>query len=241
MNRTNLRIAQALLVTPLLLLLTLAARADEEPQAQHDPHAQHRAMMNAQADDGSDPHHQHMMNQLLSMDTSGENGDSSIVIPDTRLTTQSKEEVLLGTDVVADRIVVMDFVYTTCTTVCPVLSAIFSQVAERLGDRLGTEVVLVSLTVDPLRDTPEQLKAYSSKFGVDTGWTWLTSDKPTMDAVLKQLGSYTPNFEDHPSMVLVGDGRTGEWTRFVGFPRVEQIVGKVDALAAARAMHHMHH
>jgi protein SCO1/2 len=198
-------------------------------------------MMDAQAGDGSDPHHQHMMNQLLNMDSSDANGASDIVIPDARLTTQDKEEVLLRTDVVADRIVVMDFVYTTCTTVCPVLSAIFSQIAERLGDRVGAEVVLVSLTVDPLRDTPEQLKAYSSKFGVASGWTWLTSDKPTMDTVLKQLGSYTPNFEDHPSMVLVGDGRTGEWTRFVGFPRVDQIVGKVDALAAARAMHHMHH
>ncbi|HMB73906.1 MAG TPA: SCO family protein [Gammaproteobacteria bacterium] len=216
------------LALPLLLALSAAAHAeeDETAAADHDMHA----------------HHQHMMNQFLSMDTSGNGGGAEITIPDVRLTTQHNEEVLLGSDVVNDRIVVMDFVYTTCTTVCPVLSAIFSQVAEGLGERLGSEVVLVSLTVDPLRDTPEQLLAYSKKFGVERGWTWLTSDKSTMDTVLKQLGSYTPNFEDHPSMVLVGDGSTGEWSRFVGFPGVNQILGKVDELAAARKdMHHMHH
>jgi protein SCO1/2 len=242
MRRSGFRVTRALLAAPLLALLAGAAAADEDGEtADHDPHAHHRQMMNQAADDGSDAHHQHMMNQLMSMDTSADGGGSDIVIPDALLTTQHREEVLLKTDVVGDRLVVMDFVYTTCTTVCPVLSAIFSQIADRLGDRLGTEVVLVSLTVDPLRDTPEQLAAYASKFGVGDGWTWLTSDKPTMDAVLRQLGSYTPNFEDHPSMVLVGDGRSGEWSRFVGFPPVEQIVEKVDALAAARKMHEMHH
>jgi len=174
----------------------------------------------------------------MSMDTDAQPPGTDIVVPDARLTNQNGEEVLLRSDIVGERIVIMDFVYTTCTTVCPVLSAIFAQVANELGDRLGSEVVLVSLTVDPLRDTPRQLRAYSSKFGVDSGWTWLTSDKTTMDSVLKQLGSYTPNFEDHPAMVLVGDGRTGEWARFVGFPGVAQIIGKVDELAAARHMHH---
>lgn len=213
------------LTWPLLIALSSASYADDE-DSERDMHA----------------HHQHMMNQFLSMDTSSEQGGAAqIVIPDTRLTTQHNEAVLLGSDVVGDRIVVMDFVYTTCTTVCPVLSAIFSQVADGLGERLGTEVVLVSLTVDPLRDTPEQMLAYSKKFGVEQGWTWLTSDKTTMDAVLKQLGSYSPNFEDHPSMVLVGDGSTGQWSRFVGFPGVDQILGKVDELAAARKTHHMHH
>jgi protein SCO1/2 len=128
----------------------------------------------------------------------------------------------------------MDFVYTSCTTVCPVLSAVFSQVQNRLGDELGKDVALVSLSVDPIRDTPQRLKAYAAKHKAQPGWIWLTGPKPTMDDVLNGLGAYSPNFEDHPSMVLVGDGRTGEWSRFFGFPSTDRLVEQVNALQAAR-------
>ena len=114
------------------------------------------------------------------------------------------------------------------------LSAILGQVQNRLGDRLGTDVALVSLTVDPLRDTPARLKAYSEKHRAGDSWVWLTGSKPDVDEVLQKLGVYTPNFEDHPSMILVGDGSTGAWSRFVGFPGAGQIVEKIDELSAAR-------
>jgi protein SCO1/2 len=129
----------------------------------------------------------------------------------------------------------VDFVYTTCTTVCPVLSALFAQLQERLGSRAGGEVALVSVSVDPVRDTPARLKQYSDKFKAGSGWTWLTGQSQVVDEVLKSLGAYTPNFADHPAMVLVGDGRSGKWTRFYGFPDPDQIVAKVNELDSARA------
>ena len=157
-----------------------------------------------------------------------------IVLPDTELVTQDGIPVNFRNDVVGDRIVVIDFVYTTCTTICPVLSAIMGQVQNRLDDRLGREVVLVSISVDPTRDSPARLKSYSSKLRAREGWLWLTGDKPAVDSVLKELGAYTPNFEDHPSMILVGDGSSGEWGRFLGFPGAEQIVNKIDTFSARR-------
>ena len=63
------------------------------------------------------------------------------------------------TDAIGDHIVVMDFVYTTCTTICPVLSALFTQVQTKLGnDVVGNEVRLISMSVDPIRDTPQRLR-----------------------------------------------------------------------------------
>lgn len=155
-------------------------------------------------------------------------------IGDAQLITQDGETKSLSSDIVGDRIVVVDFVYTTCTTVCPVLSAVFMQVQDQLGDRLGTEVVLVSISVDPQRDTPARLKDYASKLRARDGWMWLTGDKDVVDEVLKDFGAYTPNFEDHPATVLVGDGMTGEWSRFLGFPGANHIVDKINELAAAR-------
>ena len=55
-----------------------------------------------------------------------------------------------------------------------------------------------------------------------------------MDEVLDGLGAYTPNFEDHAAMVLVGDGASGDWSRFFGFPNPDRIMQQVGLLEAAR-------
>lgn len=179
-----------------------------------------------------DPHAQHR--KMAQEAKHSESTRDSITLPDTMLVNQNGENVRLDSDVVAGRIAVIDFVYTSCTTVCPVLSAILGQVQRSLDERIGSEIMLVSISVDPVRDTPARLQAYAGKFRAGDGWVWLTGDKQAVDGVLKDLGAYTPNFEDHPSMILVGDASSGAWSRFLGFPRAEQIVAKVDDLTAAR-------
>ena len=160
---------------------------------------------------------------------------SDVRVLDLELTDQNGQPQMFRDDVIGDRIVVMDFIYTSCTTVCPVVSAILGQVAQRLGDRLGRDVFLVSLSVDPVTDRPARLRAYAQKQRAGEGWIWLTGKKLTVDKVLEGLGAYSPAYEEHPSMMLVGDGQTGEWTRFFGFPAPDKIIAEVDALSAARA------
>lgn len=157
-----------------------------------------------------------------------------ITLFDLALIDQDGRSMKFRSDVIADKIVVMDFIYTTCTTVCPVLSAVMAKVQQRLGSRLGKDVFLVSVSVDPVTDRPPRLKAYAKKSHARPGWIWLTGEKLTVDKVLEGLGAYAPNYEDHPAMVLVGDGRTGQWARFFGFPSPAQIMAKVDRLSAAR-------
>jgi len=163
-----------------------------------------------------------------------------ISLPDVVMVTQDGDQVNLTQDILGDRIVVVDFVYTTCTTVCPALSAIFTQVQRKLGDRVGDDVIMVSISVDPLRDTPARMKSYASKLGAGEGWVWLTGNKQTVTNVLDEFGAYTPNFEDHPSMILVGDGKSGQWARYLGFPAANQIVEKVNEFSAERVAHLMH-
>jgi protein SCO1/2 len=153
---------------------------------------------------------------------------------DTALVTQDGKKLKLKSEVFADRIVVLDFAYTTCTTVCPVLSAVLAKVQDQLGDKSGKEVQLVTITVDPARDTPARLKQYAAKYGAKTGWLWLTGPTGTVNEVLKGFNAYAPNFEDHPAMILVGDPVSGSWTRFYGFSDPKDIMAKVDELRAAR-------
>lgn len=179
-----------------------------------DPHARHRAMLNK-------PH--------------ADNGSSSdVTLRDSQLVTRNGDRVSFASDVVGERIVVIDFVYTTCTTICPVLSAIMQQVQKGLDDRPGGEVRLISMSVDPVRDTPERLNSYAEQLGARPEWVWLTGNKSSMDDVLRGLGAYTPDFEDHPSIILVGDPQSGTWKRFFGFPGPDKILAAVDELSAAR-------
>jgi cytochrome oxidase Cu insertion factor (SCO1/SenC/PrrC family) len=115
-----------------------------------------------------------------------------------------------------------------------VLSAKFTRIQALLGDRADQGVKLVSVSLDPGRDTPEKLKAYGAKYQAGKSWTFLTGPKQDVDDVLKGLGAYVPNFYDHPPMVLVGDGKTGRWVRINGFPDPKRILSVVDEMLASR-------
>ena len=204
-------LSRNLLVSAIALVMAAisAAYADE------DPHAKHRAMMKQKAEPALEAAEIDLRNRTV-LDQDG-------------------REMEFVTDAIGDHIVVMDFVYTTCTTICPVLSALFTQVQTKLGsDVVGDEVRLISMSVDPIRDTPQRLKAYSAKHRAGEGWLWLTGAKPDVDDVLTGLGAYTANFEDHPTMVLIGDAQTGEWKRLFGFPNPDRIVRIVNELREQR-------
>jgi len=203
-------------ITCVLLNSNVQATESHDHHQHHDPHAKHKQMGTAGMEEQSQ-------------------GGAELDIPETALLNQYGQSVNFRQDVVADNIVVMDFIYTSCTTVCPVLSAVMAQVQRKLEPRIGHGVSLVSLTVDPVRDNPQRLLDYSRQHDAGPGWTWLTGSKPAVDSVLVSLGTYTPNFVDHPSLVMVGDVKTGQWTRFYGFPSPDRIVATVNKLLKERA------
>jgi protein SCO1 len=161
-----------------------------------------------------------------------------VVLHDIQLVDVDGQAVRFKSEAVDNRIAVVGFVYTSCTTICPVTSAVFAEVQEhlvsKLGERFGRSVRLISLSVDPATDTPERLKDYAASFGKPTGWLWLTGEKPKMDKVLSGLGAYAADFTTHSGAVLVGDARSGGWTRLFGIPNPSDIVDRVERLLAAR-------
>ncbi|MCY1538336.1 hypothetical protein D9M68_738710 [compost metagenome] len=183
----------------------------------------------AQAGHTPEEHAAHMARQAAQHPPAG----AQVSFADVALLDQDKREVHLKDDLVGERIVVMGFVYTSCTTVCPVISAIMQKLQKQLGERAGREVQLISLSIDPLRDTPERLHEYAGRFGAGEGWRWLTGSSEAVSETLKGLGTWTANYEEHPPLIMVGDGRTGQWTRFYGFTDPAVLMARVDELSAA--------
>jgi protein SCO1/2 len=158
----------------------------------------------------------------------------TVKLVDHELLDQDGNRVRFRSDVVRDRLVVIDMIYTNCPVACPILSGIMARLQERLGDRSGKDVLLISISVDPKTDIPPRLKDYAKRWNARPGWVFLTGQQQRIDGVLRGLGTYAADFTDHSTVVLVGDGRTGRWARFYGFPSPGDLLEKLDELEALR-------
>lgn len=137
--------------------------------------------------------------------------------PNVPLTTQDGQTVHFYDDLLKDKIVVVNFIYTHCQDACPLETARLAQVQQRLGERMGKDVFFYSITIDPKRDTPAVLKAYAAKFHVGPGWLFLTGQKGDIDLLQRKLGLYSePNPADrdgHTANLVLGNEATGQWLR----------------------------
>ncbi len=96
--------------------------------------------------------------------------------PNTPLLTQDGEKVHFFDDLIKDKVVAINFIFTGCSDSCPVETARLRQVQKILGDRVGKDIFLYSISIDPYNDTPATLKRYAEKFGIGPGWTLLDGD-----------------------------------------------------------------
>ena len=80
---------------------------------------------------------------------------------------------------VEGKVKIVDYFFTHCPTICPIMSSQLARGQQWLDARnLTDDVVLLSHSVDPVRDTPERLKTYATQLGADTtSWKFLTGDK----------------------------------------------------------------
>jgi protein SCO1 len=134
---------------------------------------------------------------------------SNLDVPDTALLDQEGRAVRLKGDVLAEKTVAIQFIFTTCRATCPVMGAAFAKLQERLGERLGQDISLISISIDPVTDTPARMKQWGEQFGARPGWRLLTGEKGKIENLLKALEA-----TDHNApVVLLGNLRTGEWVR----------------------------
>lgn len=161
--------------------------------------------------------------------------DLPLRIPDVPVLDQDGRPLSFYRDLVRGRAVAIDFIYTQCDTTCPTLSATMQDVQERLGTRVGQDVALISVSVDPITDTPAQLRAYAGAFGAKPGWSFVTGTRRDMDTLLRGLGVAAPRPSDHPALVLVGSGRTGLFTRVPGLSSSDVLVDLIERAAATGA------
>ncbi len=154
-------------------------------------------------------------------------------LPNILLYTQDGEPVRFYDDLVKDRIVLINFMYTQCTGKCPPTTRSLVKVQDLLGDRVGTDIFILSISLDPEVDTPQVLKAYADDFGAGPGWVYLTGRFDEIDGLRHKLGVFDPDpiidadKTNHAGILTFGNERTGRWAALPALLETEEIVKAV--------------
>ncbi|NOY61855.1 MAG: c-type cytochrome [Gammaproteobacteria bacterium] len=140
--------------------------------------------------------------------------------PNITLITQDGKKVKFFDDLIKDKVVAINFIFTSCDDSCPLETARLRQVQKILGDRVGRDVFMYSISIDPKVDTPSVLTEYMKKFKVGPGWTFLTGNEEEIITLRRKLGLYIEeiqndkeNPDDHNLSLVIGNQKTGRWMK----------------------------
>lgn len=183
---------------------------------------------NALADTMADPHaHHHMMMQRTSI--SQVNYD----VPPVRLVRDDGKAVSLPDELNDGRPVILNFIYTTCTTVCPVTSHTFEQLQEMLGEERN-KVHMISISIDPEQDTPERLAAYARKYEAGPQWRHYTGTNEASLIAQRAFDVYRGDKMNHSPVTLLRAAPGKSWLRIEGFASAEDLLREYRALSSVQ-------
>lgn len=143
---------------------------------------------------------------------------------------QDGKELRFYSDVLKDRVVLINFIYTHCPDACPLVGKKLSQAQALLGEAFGTRIHFVSVSVDPDNDTPQALRKYAAAVAARPGWIFLTGKNT--ETVVRKLGQFTADAEDHSMILILGNVKTGHWMKLRPDSSVPVIAEQLRRLAA---------
>ncbi len=166
--------------------------------------------------------------------------DASDCLPDITLVDKDGRKVSLAS--LKGKPVLFDFIYTSCPGPCLLLTTRMKKIADRLGPKLGTDARIVSITVDPEHDRPEQLRAYANAQGANVnGWLFLTGTPQQIDDVMARFKLFrhreADGTVDHFLLFCLVDANGRASLQYLGEDaQPERVASDVERAAAHKPM-----
>jgi len=157
--------------------------------------------------------------------------------PNIRLKTQHGEPVRFYDDLVKDRAVAINLMYTGCGDICPATTAALASVHELLGPAMGRDVTFLSVSIDPAGDDPANLRRYWEAFGARPAWLFLTGNPAEVERLRRALGLYDPDpaidadLSQHSGSLVIGNDRSNRWITVPALMHAREIARTVRAVA----------
>jgi protein SCO1 len=132
----------------------------------------------------------------------------------------------LYSDLIAGRIVIITFVFTGCRSSCPLTMAKLVELQDLLGDDTN-RINILSISVDPVIDTPKALRAYADEFHPRPGWFFLTGQSDAVSFILRRLGNRSATPEEHTDVIVIGNDAFGTWVKLTAIATTEDLAAAV--------------
>lgn len=220
--------------SPLTTALMLAAIVASNPIASYscDDAVDHQSNHNHKMQDSmneADPHahHHHMM-----MANETKHSLADYELPQVKFVRDDGKSISLTDELNDGRPVIMNFIFTSCTTICPVASRTFSLFQDGLGSERG-KVHIVSISIDPEQDTPEVLKKYAEKYGAGSEWHFYTGTTAASIAVQKAFDIYRGDKMTQPPVTMLRAAPGKPWMRIDGFASADELLHQYRSLVAS--------
>lgn len=149
----------------------------------------------------------------------------SYSVPDVTLVNQDGSKVKIKAMLESGEPIIVDFIFSTCTTICPVLSAGYANLQAKLPPG-ASKIHLVSISIDPENDTPKAMRDYLKRYRAKAGWDFLTGRREDIDKVMYAFNAYIPNKMSHYPLTMIREPKTGKWVRLFGMMSSSEFVAE---------------
>ena len=150
-------------------------------------------------------------------------------VPAVRLVRDDGKTVSLPEEMNDGRPVVLNFIFTTCSSICPLMSQVFGQFQKRLGAE-SAGVHLMSISIDPEQDTPPRLREYARRFHAGPGWQHYTGTVEASLATQRAFNVWRGDKMSHTAVTFMRVAPDGPWLRVDGFATADELLQRYRAL-----------
>src|SRR5213082_610067 len=143
--------------------------------------------------------------------------------PDVSLVRQDGRSVSLPRELDDGRPVLLNFIFTTCSSICPLTSRTLEEFQRKLGPE-AHHVHLVSISIDPEQDTSARLTEYARKFHAGPEWQYYTGTVAASIAAQRAFDVYRGEKMSHTPVTLMRSAPGKPWLRIEGFVTPDELV-----------------
>ena len=145
------------------------------------------------------------------------------VIGDLAFVNQLGRHTTLSEVLAADGPVLVNFIFTSCTTICPVMTAGFAQFQASLGEE-RERVRLVSISIDPDTDTVDRLREYAERYKAGDTWQFLTGTPAAVEAAQRAFGAFRGDRTNHAPATYLRRAAGAQWEELDGLTSADALM-----------------
>ena len=152
--------------------------------------------------------------------------------PAVTLIREDGKRVSLPRELDDGRPVLLNFIFTTCSSICPLTSRTLEEFQHKLGSE-AARVHLMSISIDPEQDTPARLSEYARKFHAGPEWQYYTGTVVASLAAQRAFDVYRGEKMSHTPVTLMRAAPGEPWLRIEGFVTPDELLDDYRNLLAS--------